>query len=77
GKQYTDNFKNEKNTVDPYTVFNAMIGYQLADIPGLSKLQIQLHVQNLFDTLYNNYGTGEEFFPAAERSAFINLKLDI
>lgn len=77
GKQYTNNLKNEKNTVDPYTVLNAMIGYQLADIAGLSKLQIQLHIQNLFDTLYNNYGTGDEFFPAAERNAFINLKLDI
>jgi iron complex outermembrane receptor protein len=77
GKQYTDNFKNETNTVDSYTVFNAMVGYQILDLSGVSKIQLQLHIQNLFDTLYNRYGAGEEFFPAAERNAFINLKLDI
>jgi outer membrane receptor protein involved in Fe transport len=77
GKQYTDNFKNETNTVDSYTIFNAMLGYQILEISGVSKIQLQLHIRNLFDTLYNRYGAGEEFFPAAERNAFINLKLDI
>jgi hypothetical protein len=54
-----------------------MVSYQLLDISGVSKIQLQLHIQNLFDILYNTYGAGAEFFPAAERNAFINLKLVI
>lgn len=86
GKQYTDNFGdrgsyesvNDENFVDPYTVFHGMVGYNLARWTGaLSGLTLQLHVRNIFDTLYIAHGTGEEFFPAAERNVFMSLKVEL
>lgn len=78
GKQYTDNFKNEKNTVDAYTIFNGLLGYDFGRwIKPLSGLMLQLHIQNIFDTLYIAHGTGEDFFPAAERNVFMNLKIEL
>jgi iron complex outermembrane receptor protein len=77
GKQYTDNFKNEQNTVDPYTVFNGMMGYTFTRGSMLGGLSLQLHIQNLFDKLYIMHGEGEEFFPAAERQVFLNVKYEL
>jgi iron complex outermembrane receptor protein len=77
GKQYTDNFKNEENTVDPYTVFNGMMGYTFGRGSMLGGLSLQLHVQNLFDKLYIMHGEGEDFFPAAERQIFVNAKYEL
>jgi iron complex outermembrane receptor protein len=77
GKQYTDNFKDEKNTVEPYTVYNGTIGYQFK--PGLSKINIflQLFIRNIFDKLYIMHGESDEFFPAAERNIFFNVKFSM
>jgi iron complex outermembrane receptor protein len=77
GKQYTDNFKDEENTVDPYTVCNGMLGYTFMRGSMLGGLSLQLHVQNLFDKLYIMHGEGEEFFPAAERQIFVNAKYEL
>jgi iron complex outermembrane receptor protein len=77
GKQYTDNFKNEENTVDPYTVFNGMAGYSFKRGPVLPGLSLQLHVQNIFNKLYLTHGEGDEFFPAAERQVFVNAKYEL
>ncbi|MEJ2633941.1 MAG: TonB-dependent receptor [Calditrichia bacterium] len=77
GKQHTDNYRNERNTVDPYTVFNGMLGYTFFNVSGLSGINFQFHIQNIFDTLYITHGEGEEFFPAAERQIFLNMKVDI
>lgn len=77
GKQYTDNFKNAQNAVDPYTVFNGMMGYTFTRGSRLGGLSLQLHVQNLFDKLYIMHGEGEEFFPAAERQIFVNAKYEL
>jgi iron complex outermembrane recepter protein len=77
GKQYTDNFKNEQNTVDPYTVFNGMMDYTFTRGSRLGGLSLQLHVQNLFDKLYIMHGEGGEFFPAAERQIFVNAKYEL
>lgn len=77
GKQYTDNFKNEQNTVDPYTAFNGYIGYRFGTGSPVSGLTLQVHAQNLFDKLYATHGEGEEFFPAAERQIFLNVKYDL
>jgi iron complex outermembrane receptor protein len=76
GKKYTDNFKNEQNTVETFTVFNGMLGYGFAGESTLSGLSLQLHLQNMFNRLYLTHGEGEEFFPAAERQAFVNLKFE-
>jgi iron complex outermembrane receptor protein len=77
GKQYTDNFKNERNTVDPYTVFNGMMGYTFARGSTLGGLSLQVHAQNLFDKLYLMHGEGGQFFPAAERQIFVNAKYEL
>jgi outer membrane receptor protein involved in Fe transport len=85
GKQYTDNFGdrgpyesvNDENFVDPYTVFHGMLGYNFAQwLKPLSGLTLQLHIQNIFDTLYITHGEGNEFFPAAERHFFLNAKFE-
>ena len=77
GKSYTDNFKNEANTVDPYTVFNGMLGYAFDGFFGFSRLNLQLHLQNIFDAVYITHGESDEFFPAAGRQAFVNLSFDL
>jgi iron complex outermembrane receptor protein len=77
GKQYTDNFKNEQNIVEAYTVFNGMAGYDFSRGATLGGLALQLHVQNIFNKLYLTHGEGEEFFPAAERQVFVNVKYEL
>ena len=77
GKYYTDNFKVEDNSVDPYTVFHAMVGYELLKFMGTNKVALQFHFQNLFDTVYISHGESSSFFPAAGRNAFLNLNLEI
>ncbi|NUO81146.1 TonB-dependent receptor [candidate division KSB1 bacterium] len=75
GKQYTDNYKNEQNTVAAYTVFHGDFGYEFQRGP-LTGLSLQLHAQNLFDRLYISHGESEEFFPAAERQVFMSVKYE-
>ncbi|MFZ0390019.1 MAG: TonB-dependent receptor [Calditrichia bacterium] len=77
GKQFTDNFENEANTVDAYTVFHGSLGYDITALPGLSLLNLQLHVRNIFDTLYITHGEGDQFFPAAERHLFVNARFEL
>ncbi|RMH86252.1 MAG: TonB-dependent receptor [Calditrichaeota bacterium] len=77
GKQYTDNFANEAHTVDPYTVFHGTVGYNLGRWLPVKEFILQLHIQNIFDTLYITHGEGDEFFPAAERHFFVNAKLSL
>lgn len=76
GKKYTDNFKNAPNTVAAYTVFNGMAGYAFGAESALAGLVVQVHAQNLFNRLYIGHGEGDEFFPAAERQIFVNLKYE-
>jgi iron complex outermembrane recepter protein len=77
GKFYTDNFKNEENTVDAHTVLHAMLGYGIKNIMGLSGVQLQLHIQNLLDKVYITHGEGDSFFPAAGRHAFVNVNFEL
>lgn len=85
GKKYTDNFgdryfeifgEQRDNTVDPYTVFHGAAAYSFERL-GLRGLTLQLHVQNIFDTLYVFNGEGDGFFPAAERQFFVNAKYEL
>jgi iron complex outermembrane receptor protein len=75
GKQYTDNFRNEANTVDPYFVSSVTGSYLLQDVFSDADLELRVQVNNLFDTLYAAYGEGDQFFVGAERNAFISLAL--
>jgi iron complex outermembrane receptor protein len=73
GKQYTDNFRNEANTVDPYFVSDAWVAYRLADpVDGLW-VEARVQVNNMFDVLYAAYGEGDQFFVGAERNVFLTI----
>ncbi|MEJ2542761.1 MAG: TonB-dependent receptor [Calditrichaceae bacterium] len=73
GKYYTDNFENEQNTVDAYTVFNLSLRQELSLI-GLRGVAVQLKINNLLDKKYLSHGEGDAFFPAATRNWFVNLQ---
>ncbi|MEK9135862.1 MAG: TonB-dependent receptor, partial [Bacteroidota bacterium] len=77
GKQYTDNFKNETNTVDSYFVSDGLVSYRFADIFDNMGIEAKLQLNNVFDTLYAAYGEGKEFFVGAERNVFFNLAINI
>ena len=73
GKYYTDNFENEKNTVDAYVVFNLSLRQDLSLI-GLNRVAIQVKINNLLNKKYLAHGEGIAFFPAATRNWFVNLQ---
>ena len=72
GSFYTDNFKNEENKNDAYTVINAEILYNLPRIIN-SKFLVRGEVRNLFNRLYSMNGEGNAFFPAAERNYILGI----
>ncbi len=76
GKQYTDNFENEKFSVDPYTVLDLSVNYGLNAL-GLDGVSLQGRVSNLLNSKYLSYGIGNEFFPAATRHYFMALKYEL
>ncbi|MDH7515570.1 MAG: TonB-dependent receptor [Bacteroidota bacterium] len=76
GDQYTDNFQSEENKVDPFTVFNATLGYRTPPFLGFRGVDIRLAVNNLFDALYAQSGEGDQFFVGAERNAFLDIAVD-
>lgn len=77
GKQYTDNFKDEQNTVDAYFVSDALLAYKIMNVFDNVGLELKLHVNNIFDTLYAAYGEGKEFFVGAERNIFFNIAITL
>jgi outer membrane receptor protein involved in Fe transport len=72
GSFYTDNFKNEENKNDAYTVINAEILYNLPRILN-SNFLVRGEVRNLFNRLYSMNGEGNAFFPAAERNYILGI----
>jgi iron complex outermembrane receptor protein len=77
GKQYTDNFKNEANTVDPYVVSDGFVAYRLMNVLDDVSVEAKLQVNNIFDTLYASYGEGPDFFVGAERNVFFSLAVGL
>lgn len=75
GKQYTDNYKNETNTVDPYTTINLNARYTLSAF-SLKGFVLQGRLNNVFNKKYLMYGNGVEFFPAATRNGFLSLQYE-
>ena len=73
--------------IDAYTVFNAGLTINFASLFGYSgidklfkKIETSLRVNNLFDTLYETYGTVDYYgiphwIPAADRSFYFDLKI--
>ena len=77
GKQYTDNFKDEERTVDPFFTSDAWASWQLSHLAGDVSLEVKVQVNNIFDRLYAAYGEGDQYFMGAERNFFINFTLGI
>jgi iron complex outermembrane receptor protein len=76
GPFYTDNFENEKNKNDAYSVFNADILYILSTVLD-TEVSLRGEVRNLFNTLYFMSGEGDAFFPAAERNYIVGISVRI
>ena len=87
GEMKTDNFgdKAEKsifldysdNTLPDYFVMNMNLSYSLKDIIGFKSLRFNVQVNNLLNELYAPYAVGQEFFPAAERSFFFGIQINL
>ena len=75
GKQHTDNYRNEANTVDPAFVSNASFICRIVGLLPDVRVEAKLQVNNVFDTLYAAYGEGDQFFVGAERNVFCNLAI--
>jgi iron complex outermembrane receptor protein len=80
---YTDNFGNMSgltdydNKLDAYFVSNALVSYQFNANPVFNNVKLFLQVNNAFDNLYAAYGSGKEFFPAAERNFTAGVKVEL
>ena len=74
GPFYTDNFKNEDNKNDAYTVCNVEALYALPRVAGV-ELVLHGEVNNVFDRLYFASGEGNAFFPAAERNFVLGVTI--
>ncbi len=72
---YTDNYENEHNKVDAFSLFNMDLRYRFS-LMNAAKLTVQLHVKNVLNKKYLAHGEGKEFFPGAPRSFFVNLQIE-
>ena len=83
GEFYTDNFgdisgiTDYDNKLDAYFVSNILLSYQFKAKPILNNVKLFLQVNNIFDNLYAAYGSGKEFFPAAERNITVGIKVEL
>ena len=72
GSFYTDNFRNEQNKNDAYTVFDLTAIGNLPEVLG-TRLVLRGEMRNVFNTLYFSSGEGNAFFPAAERNYVLGI----
>ena len=76
GKYNTNNYEDEKLSVDPYSVMNFYFRYRLAKL-GLKGAIVQANINNLLNKKYMAHGEGATFFPAATRNGFVSLQYEI
>lgn len=76
GSFHTDNLDDPQNTVDASTVADVDATIRIPSPFRETGLAVRGKVRNLFNRLYLAGGEGSAFFPAAERSFFIGLKVD-
>ncbi len=76
GAFYTDNFQNEQNKNNAYTVLNGEALYSLPDMFGTT-LTVRGEVRNIFNKLYFMSGEGNSFFPAAERNYLVGITMKL
>jgi len=77
GKQYTDNFRDELRTVDPFFVSDAFGSYTFVDLLDDVDVEARVQVQNLFNAFYAAYGEGDQFFVGAERGVYFQLSVTL
>ncbi len=91
GKQFTDNFDTKlgelivryprmvdytDNVVPDYFVMNFDVKYKFK-LSSVGDITLFSRFNNLLNRLYATYGTGREFFPAAERNFFGGLEITL
>ena len=74
GAQYTDNFKNEQNRVEAYTLLNFNGSYTFRNLLPSGSITLYFQVNNMLDNRYWSYGEGNAFFPGAVRNFFGGLR---
>lgn len=72
---YTDNYQDEHNKVDAFDLLNFDLRYHFK-LFGDTKMTAQLHVANVLNKKYLAHGEGQEFFPGAPRSYFVNFQIE-
>jgi iron complex outermembrane receptor protein len=90
GRQYVESSNQRDLSIDPYTIFSLNGSATIANPPGFGKLVISAQVENLFDKKYEASSWSDTYFfrdapsvvyayyiPAAERSFFLQLKLEL
>jgi len=84
GEFYTDNNQNPRTgtpdpgrTVNEFTVAHMWVTAKLPVGSFARSLELQVHVNNLFNRFYASHGEGDEFFPAAERNIFASLRFGL
>ncbi|MGE5315212.1 MAG: TonB-dependent receptor [Acidobacteriota bacterium] len=77
GRFYTTNREEESRTVDAFTVADLSASLTLPDVLSLRALELKCEVTNVFDVLYAPNGEKDEYFPAATRSVFFTLGLEL
>jgi len=65
------------NRIDPAVVMNAVLSYEIRDLPMCKALRLKTQINNVLDNLYIQGGNGQEFFPAAERNWFVIAEVEL
>jgi len=93
GRQYMELYNIDSLSIDPYAVLSASASYTFGNFFNMGDLTLSARVDNLFDKKYESAGYGgnfaymdganlivggwAEYFAAAERSFFAQLKLEL
>lgn len=90
GRQYVENDNIESLSIDPYFLSSVSGALRLGKLQALGDLSLEVAVNNLFNKKYLSSGYGgasrfrdsadshwAEYYPAAERSIFSTLKLEL
>jgi len=90
GRQYIDNSGSRDSSIDPYVTFSTSASVEIADPAGLGRFVLTGRIDNLLNEEYETAGGTETYrfrdspdityawyYPAAERSFFLQLKLEL
>ncbi len=79
GRIYLDNSNSEERSVDPYTLVNAMVSFDLPAASRWPQTTVTARLNNVFNTEYETSGDvdneGPKWIVGAERNIFVSLSL--